>query len=766
MARSPDTSRKPVEELDAAEARRELARLAMEIAHHDALYYQEDSPQVSDAEYDALRKRNEAIENRFPELVRADSPSRRVGAAPKSGFAKITHAQPMLSLANAFDDGDVTDFVERVRRFLGLKSEEAVEILAEPKIDGLSASIRYEGGRLKYAATRGDGSVGEDITANILTLDDVPETLPGKDWPEILEVRGEVFMGKEEFFALNERQREKGEKVFANPRNAAAGSIRQLDPKVTASRPLGFFGYAWGELSAPIGTTQAQARAFLKEMGFRLNEPSRLCSSVEEVLAFYEEIASQRATLPFDIDGVVYKVNRLDWQERLGKVSRSPRWAIAHKFPAEQAETILREITIQVGRTGALTPVANLEPVTVGGVVVARATLHNEDEIARKDIREGDRVIVQRAGDVIPQIVRVVNPDATDRSKPYDFPTKCPCPLETDAVRDEGEAVRRCTGGLECPYQQVQRLKHFVSRDAFDIEGLGEKTIEEFYNEGLLKTPADIFRLQEKLGRDGSAGPPLSSREGWGETSARNLFNAIEERRTIELSRFIYALGIRQVGQATARMLARNYGSIEAWIKAMEEAEDHENPAYSELIAIDGIGVSVAADILAFFSQEKSRRDLKDLISCMTGGITAPQMPRTENSAVAGKTVVFTGTLEKMTRSEAKARAEALGAKVSGSVSSKTDYVVVGADAGSKERKARELGLNILNEDEWLALIGGGETPPGDDNGPVSGNDTPEGSGEDGSGTSDERTDTNKIDKKSNVKSDISTTSPAQGKLF
>ena len=693
----------PVEDLSESSARAELARLAMEIAYHDVRYHRDDAPEISDADYDAMRRRNEAIEARFPALIRADSPTHRVGAVVAEGFSKVTHRVPMLSLGNAFNAEDVTEFHTRVRRFLGLSADTPVEVVAEPKIDGLSASLRYEEGVLVQAATRGDGAVGEDVTRNIRTIASVPQTLAGTGWPAVLEVRGEVYMSRNDFRALNQRQEEAGGKLFANPRNAAAGSLRQLDPAITAARPLAFFGYAWGEVSAPLGETVMEARRNLSSWGFTLNEPTALCPDVAALLDHHAHIGSQRPELDFDIDGVVYKVNRLDWQERLGFVSRAPRWAVAHKFPAEQAETILHKITIQVGRTGALTPVANLEPITVGGVVVSRATLHNEDEIARKDIREGDRVIVQRAGDVIPQIVRVVSPDAAGRASAFDYPTVCPCPLATPAARGEGEAVRRCTGGLECPYQQVERLKHFVSRDAFDIEGFGTKTIEAFYEEGVLRTPADIFSLRE---RDGAVGPKLAEREGWGSTSARNLFQAIEARRTIDLHRFIYALGIRQVGQATAKMLARNYGTLDAWTAAMREAEDKDGAAYQDLVNIDGIGASVAEDILAFFRQEASRADLQALADAMTD-IVAPAAVAGD-TAVAGKTVVFTGTLEKMTRNEAKARAEVLGAKVAGSVSKKTDYVVVGADAGSKAKKARDLGVEILSEEEWLDLSGRG----------------------------------------------------------
>lgn len=687
------------EKLTQEEAAAELAALAAEIAAHDRAYYQEDAPTVSDAEYDALRRRNEAIEARFPELRRDDSPSRRVGAAPATGFRKVRHAVPMLSLGNAFADEDVQEFEARVRRFLSLKDEDRLEVVAEPKIDGLSCSLRYEGGRLVQAATRGDGTEGEDVTANVMTLADVPKTIA--DAPEVLEVRGEVYMDRAEFVKLNERRAERGEPLFANPRNAAAGSLRQLDPKVTARRPLGFFGYSWGELSSPLGDSQWAVRERLRSWGFRLNEPARLCADVQEMLDYYREIGLQRAELPFDIDGVVYKVNRLDWQDRLGFVSRAPRWAIAHKFPAEQAQTILRDIVIQVGRTGALTPVAILEPVTVGGVVVSRATLHNEDEIRRKDVRIGDTVVVQRAGDVIPQIVAVVPERRPEGATEYVFPEKCP-ECDSDAVRPEGEAVRRCTGGLICPAQAVERLRHFVSRDAFDIEGLGDKQIQAFFEDGRVRQPADIFTLEA---RERERLDKLVNKPGWGKKSVENLWRSIEARRTIALDRFIYALGIRQIGQATARLLARHYHTLEAWQKAMIEAADESTDAYVELTAIDQIGVSVARDLTAFFAEEHNLQVLERLKEQVT--VEPFTAPRPVESPVSGKTVVFTGTLETMSRPEAKAKAESLGAKVAGSVSSKTDYVVVGADAGSKATKARELGVTTLTEQEWLALIGG-----------------------------------------------------------
>jgi DNA ligase (NAD+) len=701
----------PADALAAEQAAIELQRLAALIAHHDRLYHEQDAPEISDADYDALRRRNEAIEQAFPELIRADSPSQRVGAEPAAGFGKVKHKVPMLSLGNAFETEDVEEFLARIARFLGLAKDEVVEIMAEPKIDGLSCALRYEHGKLVQGATRGDGSTGEDITANVRTIGDLPKQLKGKDWPQLLEVRGEVYMSRRAFMELNERQEKAGDKIFANPRNAAAGSLRQLDPQVTAARPLHFFAYSWGELSddAPkaLGKTVEEVRASFHRWGFTLNEPARLCRGLDALLGFYNDIMAERPELPFDIDGVVYKVNRLDLQHRLGFVSRAPRWAIAHKFPAEQAQTILKEITIQVGRTGALTPVANLEPISVGGVVVARATLHNEDEIARKGIREGDLVVIQRAGDVIPQVVEVVK--HAEGSKAYVFPDRCPV-CDSLALREEGEVVRRCTGGLICKAQSYERLRHFVSRDAFDIEGLGGKHIQAFLDDDLLATPGDIFRLHEKEAE-------ISEREGWGQQSAAKLVKAIEARRTIGLDRFVYALGIRQVGQATAKLLARSYGDLASWRQAMRAAYDERRRSpdarkpqdvgehFAELCNIEGIGMSVADDLVFFFGEDHNLKILDDLERALA--IEAVEAPTTSGSPVAGKTVVFTGTLETMTRSEAKATAESLGAKVAGSVSKKTDYVVVGADAGSKAKKAEELGVEILSEQAWRELIGG-----------------------------------------------------------
>lgn len=784
------------EDLSEAQAADELAALAAEIDLADRRYHGEDAPDLTDAEYDALRRRLEAVEARFPRLRGADSPSLRVGSAPAAGFGKVRHAAPMLSLANAFEVGDVAEFVARVRRFLGLADDAELAFVAEPKVDGLSCSLRYENGRLVRAATRGDGTEGEDVTANVMTIADVPKTLRLESLldaaPAALEVRGEIYMAKDDFLELNRRQAEAGEKVFANPRNAAAGSLRQLDAKITEGRKLRFFGYALGEVSAPVAVTQTELRARLAGWGFTLNEPAARCAGAGELLAHYAKIGALRAALPFDIDGVVYKVDRLDLQERLGLRDRSPRWAVAHKFPAEQARTVVEKIDIQVGRTGALTPVAWLTPVNVGGVMVSRATLHNEDEIARKDVRVGDTVIVQRAGDVIPQIVAVVA-DAPRGAEPYVFPDHCPA-CGSHAPREHGEVARRCSGGLICPAQAVERLRHFVGRDAFDIEGLGEKVIEEFWAEGFIRAPADLFTL---AARERAGEIAILGREGWKEKSVQNLFDAIDNRRAgVELSRFIFALGIRHVGEATAKALARAYGSLDHWVEEMTAAgrqmpgpawrELHSlkgvgpatadgltawftdpanletiafyesqpgvrlekalgllgakilkkpaaaalaeryqtlaawraamidamaqapGPAWLELVRIADVGEVVAEEIASFFLEERNLAAIEKLREAGVRVLDAAPSASAAESPVAGKTVVFTGTLEKTTRAEAKARAEALGAKVAGSVSGKTDYVVVGADAGSKADKARALGVTVLSEGDWLALIDAG----------------------------------------------------------
>lgn len=695
---------KDVEALSEAEAEQELASLAEVIAAHDEHYHTKDTPLISDAEYDAMRQRNSAIEKRFPNLVRGDSPSFKVGARVAEGFQKVTHARPMLSLGNAFSDEDVADFVERIRRFLSMEEIDELVLTAEPKIDGLSASLRYENGRFVQGATRGDGEVGEEVTRNLLTIGNIPRTLKGKGWPDVVEVRGEVFMEHAAFSELNERQEVAGKPPFANPRNAAAGSLRQLDSRITAERPLRFFAYAWGELSERPFETQVAAFEIFKSWGFETNPRTLATASMDEILSHYREIEELRSGLGYDIDGVVYKVDRLDLQERLGFVSRAPRWAIAHKFPPEQATTVLEDIEIQVGRTGALTPVAKLHPVTVGGVVVSNATLHNEDEIRRKDVRIGDTVVIQRAGDVIPQVVEAVTKKRPKGTEPYEFPKTCPV-CGSEANRDVNEktgkedVVWRCSGGLTCSAQAVERLKHFVSRDAYDIEGLGSKQVEAFYEDGLVKGPADIFTLATK---DEGSENSLAKKEGWGETSVRNLFAAIEERRQVDFDRFLFALGIRHIGQTTARLMARNFESPEALIAAVKEAGDKESSAYADLIAIDGFGDTAIEALVQFFHEPHNREAVAELLDQVT---VIPLEAQDLSSPVAGKTVVFTGKLEHMSRSEAKVRAESLGAKVSGSVSAKTDILVAGPGAGSKLKKATELGVETLTEDEWLALI-------------------------------------------------------------
>lgn len=696
------TQEKP-EALSSDDAARELARLAKEIHYHDAKYHGDDAPEISDAEYDALRRRNEAIEALHPDLIRDDSPSQSVGFGPLEKFEKVTHAMPMLSLGNAFSDEDMKDFDDRIKRFLSV-GDEKVDYWAEPKIDGLSCSLRYEDGVLVQAATRGDGETGENITLNVKTIGDVPHRLKG-EYPSILEVRGEIYMRKDDFLTLNKTQEEKGQKIFANPRNAAAGSIRQLDSSVTASRPLHFFAYGLGEISAPVAQTQEEIRARIEQWGFVPNTPSRLCCTLNDIEKYYSEMEINRPDLAWDIDGIVYKVNDLALQDRLGFVSRAPRWAIARKFPAEKAVTTLHDITIQVGRTGTLTPVAELEPINVGGVMVSRATLHNEDEIKRKDIRIGDHVVIQRAGDVIPQIVSYVPEKRKKDASEFIFPDTCP-ECGSKAVREEGEVAKRCTGGLICPAQAVERLKHFVSKYAFDIEGLGDKIIKQFYEEGLIKTPADIFTLQA---RDKESITPIRKKEGWGDKSAAKLFESIDEKRTITLDRFIYALGIRQVGQATAKKLAGFYESFDAFQTAMQNAksglENDDNVSYNALLSIDDVGPSVAEDLIAFFDESHNVEVIEALKSHLT--IEDYVLDIDTSSPVAGKTVVFTGTLSQMSRNEAKAGAERLGAKVAGSISAKTDYLIAGEKAGSKLKKAEELGVKVLTEQEWLDLING-----------------------------------------------------------
>ena len=706
------TEKTPVELLTAKQAAGEHARLTDELKALSEAYYERDAPKVSDAEYDALKERYGQIEERFPDLKDLFSELYQVGAAPVRGFAKVRHAVPMLSLENAFAEDDVRDFVVRIRRFLKLGEDDKITFSAEPKIDGLSMSLRYENGELVVAGTRGDGFEGEDVTANIKTLKAVPHKLHGHNIPAVAEVRGEVYMTKQAFLALNERQKEAGGQIFANPRNSAAGSLRQKDPGVTATRPLGFFAYAWGEMSDLPADTQSGMIAWFETCGFKTNPLTKTCHSLDELLAFHRHIEERRAKLNYDIDGVVYKIDRIDWQRRLGDISRRPRWAIAHKFPAERATTVLKDIEIQVGRTGALTPVGKLEPVGVGGVIVQNVTLHNEDYIkgiggdgepirGGHDLRRGDTVIIQRAGDVIPQIVDVVTNKPRGKEK-YKFPTKCPCPLHTKVEREKtatGEEGSRahCTGEFACPFQKIEHLKLFAGRGAFDIEGLGEKQVELFFDKGWVKEPADIFTLAAKHRAD------LLAEEGYGETSVRNLFTAIEQRREIPLDRFIYALGMRHVGETTARALARGYGSWKAFHDACELVAKGDEEAIAEMDALDQIGDTVIESIKAYFGEKHNKRIVEKLTKEVD--IRDVEKPKTD-SKIAGKTVVFTGSLEKLTREEAKAQAERLGAKASSSVSKKTDFVVAGPGAGSKLAEAKKLGVQVLTEDEWLKLVG------------------------------------------------------------
>ncbi|MCA0926962.1 NAD-dependent DNA ligase LigA [Ruegeria profundi] len=701
----------PVADLTEEAAREELAQLAAQLLRADKLYHGEDAPEISDAAYDALKRRNAEIEARFPNLKRTDSPSDQIGARPAGGFSKVTHAVRMMSLGNAFDDEDIQDFDRSVRKYLGLDAATPLSFTAEPKIDGLSLSLRYENGKLVQAATRGDGEVGENVTANARTISDIPQLL--ENAPKVLEVRGEAYMSHEDFERLNASQEDAGEKTFANPRNAAAGSLRQLDASVTRARPLKFFAYAWGELSEPLATTQMSAIERLHDLGFATNPLTKLCETTAQMLEHYRDIEVQRSTLGYDIDGVVYKVNDLSLQGRLGFRSTTPRWAIAHKFPAQLAWTRLEAIDIQVGRTGALSPVARLHPVTVGGVVVSNATLHNEDYIAGrdakggtirdgKDIRVGDWVQVYRAGDVIPKIADVDISKRPEAATSFEFPTTCP-ECGSDAIREEGDAVRRCTGGVICPAQAIEKLKHFVSRKAFDIEGLGAKQIEMFYSDPDLpiKTPVDIFTLHD---RDSANLTKLANRKGWGAQSARNLWEAIDEKRQIPFGRLLFALGIRHMGEAASNLIATHYGGWPEFESAITAAADFNGPEWDDLLSVDGVGEVMARALVSAFAQDAERASIDALVAQLD--VQAAKRPDTAGSPVAGKTVVFTGTLEKMTRAEAKARAEALGAKVSGSVSKKTDLLVAGPGAGSKAKKAADLGIETLDEDGWLQLIG------------------------------------------------------------
>ncbi|MCY4031878.1 MAG: NAD-dependent DNA ligase LigA [Hyphomicrobiales bacterium] len=703
------SARKSVDKLDEKAAAAELKRLGKELKKFDVLYYEKDSSEIPDASYDRLRRRLEDIEKRFPQLVQPDSPSQKVGSAPSERFAKVEHKVPMLSLRNAFDEEDVKEFLASIRNFLGLGEEDSIAMTAEPKIDGVSVSLRYEAGKFVRGATRGDGREGEDISENLRHIKGVPEKLTARKCPGVVEVRGEVYMDRNDFLKFNERQEKAGEKVFANPRNAASGSLRQLDASITAKRPLGFFAYGWGEMSDLPWPTQSKALEILKAWGFKI-APAQSCSSLDEMFKAYGKLESARATLPYEVDGVVYKIDRLDWRERLGTVSRSPRWAIAHKLPAEEVETVIEGIDIQVGRTGTLTPVARLNPVHVSGVTVSNVTIHNEDEIARKDIRIGDSVIVRRAGEVIPQIVSVIKDKRPKGAKPFAFPRRCP-ECDAEALREmnvgsgEESVARRCVAGLTCPAQALERLVHFVSRNAFDIEGLGRRSLEMFFKEGIIRHPDDIFTLEE---RDGDGHTPLAEREDWGEKSARNLFDSINSRREISIERFLFALGIRHIGEATARLLALHYGSLQKLRAALESISVEKGKvqggaSWDDLLAIDGVSAVLAEPLVLFFSEEHNRNVVEGLLKKVK--VLDAEAPGGE-SPLRGKTIVFTGKLVEVTRAEAKARAQMLGAKVVGAVSGGVDFVVAGEAGGSKLKRAKELGVEIISEEEWQKRCG------------------------------------------------------------
>ena len=704
------SAKKDVDKLDEKEAIAELKRLGKKIKKLDALYYEKDSSEIPDASYDALRNRLEGIEKRFPLLVQPDTPSEKVGSAASARFAKVEHKVPMLSLRNAFDEEDVKEFLASIRNFLGLGEEDSIAMTAEPKIDGVSVSLLYEAGRFVRGATRGDGREGEDISENLRHIEDVPKKLTAGKHPGLIEVRGEVYMDRNHFLEFNKRQEKAGEKVFANPRNAASGSLRQLDSSITAKRPLGFFAYGWGEMSDMPWSTQSEALKTLEDWGFKI-APTQSCSSLDEMFAAYRKLESKRADLPYEVDGVVYKIDRLDWRERLGTLSRSPRWAIAHKLPAEEVETVIEGIDIQVGRTGTLTPVARLKPVHVSGVTVSNVTIHNEDEIARKDIRIGDSVIVRRAGEVIPQIVSVIKKKRRKGAKPFAFPRKCPeCGAEalreTNVGSGEESVARRCVAGLTCPAQALERLVHFVSRNAYDIEGLGRKSLEMFFKEDIIRHPDDIFTLEK---RDGDGHTPLAEREDWGEKSARNLFDSIDSRRKIPIERFLFGLGIRHIGEATARLLALHYGSLQKLRAALESISVEKGKvlggaSWDELLAIDGVSATLAEPLVLFFSEEHNRAVVDGLLNAGVEVLDA-ETPGGE-SPLRGKTVVFTGKLVAVTRAEAKARAQMLGAKVVGAVSGSVDFVVAGEAGGSKLKRAKELGVEVISEEEWQKRCG------------------------------------------------------------
>ncbi len=689
-----------LEEMSFSEAKLEHKILVAEITKHDLKYHQKDDPEITDAEYDALRNSLNLIEEKYPELI--SKASSKIGAPPSSGFKKLNHNVPMLSLSNAFSEEDIDDFFKKIRRFMNLNDDAEIEIMGEPKIDGLSLSLRYEDGLLISGTTRGDGQTGEDITENVKTISSIPLKLPS-DAPKIIDIRGEVYMGKDEFAKLNSEQEKNGKKIFANPRNAAAGSLRQLNVEITKTRNLKFFAYALGEISDPIASSQSGIRGKLDEWGFQVTSPIVIGKKTNDLIKYYAEVLQERANIDYDIDGIVYKINRLDYQQRLGFVSRSPRWAIAHKFPAEQAITKIIDIDIQVGRTGVLTPVAKLEPVNVGGVIVSNATLHNADEIERKAVRVGDYVTIQRAGDVIPQIVNVIMEKRTADLVKFEFPDKCPI-CDSLVIQEEGEVAKKCTGGLYCSAQAVERLKHFVSKLAFNIDGLGSRIIADFFEEGLIKTPVDIFKLEAKNQEFGNdlLSKKIKDREGWGVLSEQNLFNAINQAKKISFAKFIYSLGIPQIGQATAKLLALNFDDLENLIAKMQESQNRESNSYQDLIDIDGIGVSMADDLIGFFAEEHNLEILLELNDILD--IQAQEKLDLSNAPLLGKIVVFTGKLSKIGRNEAKAQAEKLGAKVTGTVSKKTDMLIAGEDAGSKLKKANELGIQILSEDEWISL--------------------------------------------------------------
>ena len=696
------------DKLTEQEASDELAELSELIAYHDRIY-DEGQPEITDAEYDALLKRNEQIENLFPNLVRPDSPSFKVGAPPTGRFRKVHHKISMLSLKNAFTYEDILNFLKSIRSFIAELKDPSIpiEIVAELKIDGVSCSLLYENHKLTQAATRGNGETGDDVTANVWAIPDIPHTLP-KSAPKVLEIRGEIYMTDDDFLNLNAAQEHNGEKIFANPRNAAAGSLRQLNPNVSGSRPLRFFGYAWGETSEPIAKTQWEARRYISSLGFKLCEPSRLIEGIEEIKEFYEEIQSKRSGYGFSIDGIVYKINRIDLQERLGSLTRSPRWAIAHKFSPEMGHTHIKDISISVGRMGTLTPIAELEPINIGGVLVSRAQLHNQDEIERKDFRKGDLVIVQRAGDVIPQVVSVILIERRKDAKPFEFPKECPV-CKSKTVREQFESVRYCSGGLYCRAQTLERLKYFVSRNAFDIEGLGEKIIEGFYNEGLINDPTDIFKLEERLSKPdldlnkSDNIVPLEDRKGWGVKSANNLYRAINDKKQISFERFLCALGIKHVGETTAKILARNYLSFNYFMKSVIASKNKNSQAFENLINISGIGEAAGNTIVDFFSEDHNLIIINELMSLIKILDYIPSL--SVGSKFTGKTIVFTGALDKMSRNEAKSKAESLGANVSSSISKKTDYVVAGDKAGGKLDKAKELGIKVITENDWYMIF-------------------------------------------------------------